>query len=162
MMPGLARDLEELTAANLIVGWAENLGIVAAGVVSGVLMTLGGVAPVAIFSAALSGVALFLVFRLAEVRLGGAGPRANAFRQVRSGVTAVLHDRAAGILVTLLGVEFVVLGALDVLFVLLAIDVLHHGEDGRATSTPRTGQGASPLACWGRRSSAADSDRSWW
>jgi hypothetical protein len=30
--------------------------------------------------------------------------------------------------VTLLGVEFVVLGALDVLFVLLAIDVLHHGE----------------------------------
>jgi MFS family permease len=128
MMPGLARDLEELTAANLIVGWAENLGIVAAGVVSGVLMTLGGVAPVAIFSAALSGVALFLVFRLAEVRLGGAGPRANAFRQVRSGVTAVLHDRAAGILVTLLGVEFVVLGALDVLFVLMAIDVLHHGE----------------------------------
>src|SRR4051812_3093631 len=127
-VPGLARDLEELTAANLMVGWAENLGIVLAGAVSGALMTLGGVAPVAIACACFSALAIVLVFRLPDARLGEPDAGADAFRQVRSGVAAVLSDQHAGVLVSLLAVEFVVLGSLDVLFVMLAIDVLHHGQ----------------------------------
>jgi len=128
LVPGLARDLDELTATNVLVGWVESIAIVAAGAGGGLLMAWDGVAPVAAASAVLLAGAALLVVSLPAPALGTADEGASAFHQVADGVTAMLSNQRAGVLVGLLGLEYVVIGALDVLFVVLAIDVLGHGE----------------------------------
>jgi MFS family permease len=128
LVPGLVRDVEELTATNLLIGWVENVAIVVAGVVSGLLISVGGVAEVAAVSAFLVVLALLLVVGLPAARLGEGEASRSAVRQVARAVSAVLNERRARLLVALLGVEWVVIGALDVLFVVLAVDVLNHGE----------------------------------
>ena len=128
LVPGLTRDVEELTATNVLIGWVESIAIVLAGAGSGVLMAQGSVAPVGAASAVLLAVAVVLVARLPAPSLGGGVDRTSAFRQVGSGVEAVLRSPRAGVLVGLLAAEYVIIGALDVLFVVLAIDVLGHGQ----------------------------------
>jgi hypothetical protein len=127
LVPALARDVEELTATNVLIGWVESIAIVVAGAGGGLLMAWGGVAPVAAVSTALLIAAVWLVWRLPAPAMGGADG-SSAFHQVARGVSAVRTNRAAGLLVGLLAVEYVVIGALDVLFVVLAIDVLGRGE----------------------------------
>ena len=128
LVPGLARDLDELTATNVLVGWVESIAIVVAGAGGGLLMAWDGVAPVAAASAVMLAGAALLVVGLPAPALGTAVDGANAFHQVADGVSAVLSNQRAGVLVGLLGLEYVVIGALDVLFVVLAIDVLDHGD----------------------------------
>ena len=127
LVPGLTRDVEELTATNVLIGWVESIAIVLAGAGSGLLMAQGSVAPVGAASAALLVVAVLLVARLPSPSLGG-GDATSAFRQVGSGIETVLRSQRAGVLVGLLAAEYVIIGALDVLFVVLAIDILEHGQ----------------------------------
>ncbi len=129
LVPGLARDIEELTATNVLIGWVESISIALAGVVSGVLMAVGGVAPVAAASAGFTIVAAVLVARLPSPPLTAGVAEESAIRQVADGIAVVRANQRAGVLVGLLAAEYMVIGALDVLFVVLAIDVLGHGED---------------------------------
>jgi hypothetical protein len=128
LVPGLARDLEELTATNVLVGWVESVAIVLAGVGGGLLMTWDGAAPVAAVSAVLLAGATLLVIRLPTPTLGAGDDVGSAFQQVASGVSAVLASPRALVLVSLLTAEYAVIGAMDVLFVVIAIDILGHGE----------------------------------
>lgn len=111
-------------AANALIGWVESLGILVAGVDTGAFGTVGGVVAVA---ALLLGTAAALLPPLRKLALerrsichaGIADPRAGPSRQWQS--------RPARLLVGLPGAEYVVIGALDVLFVVMAIDMLHAG-----------------------------------
>lgn len=127
LAPSLARDLEELTASNVLLGWVESIAIVVAGAGSGLLMALAGVAWVGAVSAVLLVVAVVLVVGFPVIVVAGDDGE-STLRQVRRGLSAVWANQSAGVLVGLLVVEYVVIGALDVLFVVLAIDVLEHGE----------------------------------
>src|SRR5262249_15535401 len=76
LIPSLAVTPDQLTAANVVVGWVEAAGIAAAGALTGVLITVAGVASVFGVCAALGAVAALLVFRLRVAAL--AGPEGDA------------------------------------------------------------------------------------
>src|SRR5215831_18934877 len=61
LIPSLAVTPDQLTAANVVVGWVEAAGIAAAGSLTGVLIWFGGVAGVFGVCAALGVVAALLV-----------------------------------------------------------------------------------------------------
>jgi hypothetical protein len=128
VVPGLVHNAEELTAANALTGWIESVSVVASSAATGVLLATAG--PGSVF--AVAGVAgLVSVLFAATVRgmgalagYGGAGGLAGTL----AGLRLLAREPAPRLLVTLLGAEWVVVGALDILFVMLAVQVLHRGQ----------------------------------
>jgi hypothetical protein len=129
LLPSLAVTPDQLTAANVVVSWVEAAGIAIAGSLTGVLIWAGGVAVVFTVCAALGAVAALLVVRLQVPAL--AAPTAQA-TPVAAGLTASMR-LAAGqprlrLMLALLTAEAAVVGALDLLFVILAVTVLGRSQ----------------------------------
>ena len=128
LVPALTRDVPELTAVNVVIGWLESVGIVLAGLATGLALALGSVASIFLGAAILLLIAGALVAPLhvpaSSVEDGSPG----AFEQVGQGISQMLGSRAARVLVGLLGAEYVLIGALDVLFVVVAVEMLHLGQ----------------------------------
>ena len=125
LIPSLAATPDQLTAANVVVSWVEAAGIAAAGALTGVLISFAGVAGVFGVCAALGAVAALLVFRLRVPPL--AAPQEHvppvAARLSASARLAVRQPRLR-LMLALLTAEAAVVGALDLLFVILAVTVL--------------------------------------
>jgi len=128
LLPALTREVKELTAANVALGWMESLAIMLAGAVVGLILTFGTVAHVIALAAVLQCASVLLVVAL---RHSSSGRRVTS-PYVPSGASKDLsdlwRDQPVRLLIGLLGAEYVVIGALDVLFVVLAIDMLSAGE----------------------------------
>jgi hypothetical protein len=129
VVPGLVHKAEELTAANALTGWIESISVVASSAATAVLLAVAG--PGMVFVVA--GVAgLLSVLLAATVRgmgaLAGYGG-ASGFNGTLAGLRLLVRQPAPRLLVTLLGAQWVVVGALDILFVILAVQVLHRGQD---------------------------------
>ena len=126
LVPSLAATPDQLTAANVVVGWVEAAGIAAAGWLTGVLIWFGGVAGVFGVCAALSVVAALLVAGLRVPALA-APPQPDA-ALVATGLGAsvrlVLEQSRLRLMLALLTAEAAVVGALDLFFVILAVTVL--------------------------------------
>jgi MFS family permease len=120
LLPALARTPEELTAANVAAGWIESVSVLAAPALAGVVIGAGGAG--AVF-AAMAGVAAVSALLVAPVR----GPAAAGADAGAPAAFRAAMEPGPRALVWLLGVEAVAIGALDVLYVVLAIGVLHHG-----------------------------------
>ena len=119
--PAFARTPDELTATNVVSNWIESLSALVAPLIAGVLLALYASAAVfAVMGAACAAGAL-LIFPLRSV-VAATPPNydVNAF----DGLRLVRRDRNARLLVMLLAAQFVVIGALDVLYVQLAQGVL--------------------------------------
>jgi MFS family permease len=125
LLPSVAATPDQLTAANVLVGWVEAAGIAASGLMTGALIALGGVATVFAVCAGLGLGAALLV----------AGLRAAAFTPPSEGPAPVLAGLAEGLRLTarrprvrlmlgLLTAQAIVAGALDLLIVILAVSVL--------------------------------------
>jgi len=133
VMPALARTPDELTAANAVSGWIESAGVLAGPTAAGLLLSAAG--PGAVF-AVMAGVALLSALAVAGVpgpqpaRQAEATGRWALAGEVATGVAVLRGRPGARSLVGLLGAQYVVIGALDVLFVVLALDVLNIGEGG--------------------------------
>jgi len=125
LIPSLAVTPDQLTAANVVVSWVEAAGIAAAGSLAGVLIWFGGAAGVFGVCAALGAVAALLVFRLRVAAL--AAPQEHA-PPVAAGLSAsarlAVRQPRLRLMLALLTAEAAVVGALDLLFVILAITVL--------------------------------------
>ncbi len=123
LTPSLARTPEELTAANVASGWVESLSVLGAPALAGVLLGLGGAGTV---FAVMAGVALVDAVLVAPVRgpdpMGGS----TALAGTLEGLRVVAREPGPRALVWLLGVEALAIGALDVLYVVLAVGVLGH------------------------------------
>lgn len=128
LTPALARSPEQLTATNVVSGWVENTSILAATAATGVLLDLTGPGVVFAVSAAISAAAAVLV---APVHGPAAAPRGDdgttPLDEALAGFRALARHSGPRLVVGLLGVELVVWGALDILFVVLALDVLAVG-----------------------------------
>jgi hypothetical protein len=124
LMPSLARTPEELTAANVASGWIESLSMLGAPALAGVLLGAGGAGTV---FAVMAGVAVGAAFLVAPVRGPAAAGAGTALAETLDGLGVVAREPGPRALVWLLGVESVAIGALDVLYVVLAVAVLHHG-----------------------------------
>jgi MFS family permease len=125
LLPALARTPEELTAANVVAGWIESISVLAAPALAGVLLAAGGAGTVFAVMAAVAVAAALLVAGMpGPAAAGGAG---TVVAGTREGLRIVAREPGPRALVWLLGLESVAIGALDVLYVVLAIGLLHHG-----------------------------------
>ncbi|HEY2287627.1 MAG TPA: cyclic nucleotide-binding domain-containing protein [Streptosporangiaceae bacterium] len=159
LMPALAATPDQLTAANVVAGWAEAAGTTAAGLLTGGLIWLGGVGSVFAVCAGLGGAAALLIARLARTAGFPAGDQAgrSAARggpaesspaessaaessesaddnapagpgRLGDGLRLAVRQPRLRLMLALLTAEAVVIGALDLLFVVLAVGVLGRSQ----------------------------------
>jgi hypothetical protein len=128
VVPALVSSAEELTAANAVTGWVESAGAVASSLVTGILLAVSG--PGWVFAAAgLAGLAsVALAGGVRGVRPPMGDDEAGGLATVLAGLRVVTGLPAPRLLSGLLTAQWVLVGALDLLFVVLAVDVLHRGQ----------------------------------
>jgi MFS family permease len=143
LTPALARRPEELTAVNAASSWVESISIFVAPACAGILLAIA------------SAGAVFLVMGLA-VAAGGAlvapvpGPvpagegevRDAAHREIGRAVRAIRREHSTRMLVAIVGADFVALGALEVLYPPIAIDVLGQASSWAGYLNAAFGAGA--------------------
>ncbi|MEP6909589.1 MAG: MFS transporter [Actinomycetota bacterium] len=157
VIPGLARSPEELTATNVVSAWIESASIFAAPAGAGILLGVSG--PGAVFGSLAVIVLLgaFLTFGLrGPVGTSGSEDDAGPIEESIAGFRLLARDRPSRTLVTLLGAQYIGIGALDVLYVVLALGVLGLGQSGAGYLNAAFGAGgvlgiAATAALVGRR-----------
>ncbi len=126
LLPELSETTAELTAGNAASGSVESAAILAGPLLSGLLIVPLGAGGVLMTMGTLSCAAVALVAGLgvphAPARQGTAAP-APRLREV-------VRDPVARLLSLLVGAEYVLIGMVDILLVLLALDLLAMGESG--------------------------------
>jgi predicted MFS family arabinose efflux permease len=144
-LPGMARTPEELSAANALSSTIEGLAIFVGPAIMGVLIAASGPGLVFAVMAGAHGVGSTLVAtsrvidqRAEVVDEGGAWHPSEALQ----GLTELRYAPGAAFLVILIGAEWVVLGMLDLLCVILAFDVLRLGPSGPGIMASAGGVGA--------------------
>jgi hypothetical protein len=153
LVPHLARDTHELTAVTVLSGWVEGVSVLAGPALAGALIGVDGPGAAvcafagcsALAAAAVSGDALR--FPSGVVR---SEARASAIAR-GTGIRSLRQDRGLAALVVLVGSQYLVIGVLDVVLVVLAIGVLGMGASGAGYLTAAFGAGGvigSFLALW--------------
>ena len=129
LLPVLAEEPRQLTASNALWSAVDSVGFVAGSLFGGLLVALGGV------ELALSATAA--VFALSAVALAGipadrraAEPPAPPRQDLLEGFQVVRADRDLRLVVGVLGMTTLVEGAIDVLVVLIALELLQLGAAG--------------------------------
>jgi MFS family permease len=146
LLPGLASSPDELTSSNVIAGWIESVSMLIAPAAAGLLLALGSPGTVFVTMAGLT-----LAGALVVLPVQGP-PAAPVVEQAAAGSPV----RTPRLLVALLGSQYILIGALDVLFVVLAIGVLDLGGSGAGYLNAAFGAGgtlgiAATVALVGRR-----------
>jgi MFS family permease len=143
LLPWVVRSPVELTAANVVSGWVGSGSALIAPAATGALIALGGPAlSTGVFAA------LCLCGAIVVLPLPGPKPateardRKSLVTQVNDGVRAVSRTPAVRLLVGLLAAQYVLVGALDILYAVLAIDVLGLGQSGTGYLNSAFGAGA--------------------
>lgn len=134
LMPALARSPEELVAGNAAITLGEGVGALVGPVLAGALLMVGGPG-LGLSAAALSfGVAALAVLavEIVAVRSVPAASASGSRRllEMLGGFHALRRYPSAGVVVGLFGSQTVVRGALTVLIVATAVDLLGIGESG--------------------------------
>ena len=130
VIPSAAVTADQLTAANVVVGWLEAAGLVVAGLLTGVLISLAGVGSVFAVCAGLTVGALALVAGLRVPTLAAAPEEGavSVLAGLAEGLRLAVRRPRLRLMLALLGAEAIVSGALDLLIVILAIGVLHRSQ----------------------------------
>jgi MFS family permease len=125
LIPSVAATPDQLTAANVLAGWLEAVGIAASGLLAGVLISLAGVGSVFAVCACLGIVAALLVAGLKVAALTPTGqPGLSALAGAGEGLRLATRQPRIRLMLALLTADAVVVGALELLVVILAISVL--------------------------------------
>jgi hypothetical protein len=143
-LPMLAEMPSHLVAANAVTGTIEALGVLLGPLTVAVALTVSGIGPLFAVLAAL--LALGTVLLAATHATGHAGadrPEEHEpfLRSAAEGVREVRRIPGALVLLGLVGLGFVLQGALDVLGVVFAIEVLEAGEQGASLIAASNGLG---------------------
>jgi MFS family permease len=138
ILPTLARTPDELTAANVASSWTESVSVLAGPALAALLLGLSG--PGAVFAVMagllacsgllVTGVRTSQVPGLAPAEGGRPGRLAGMVRTALGGFSTLARERLPRLSVGLLTVQYVMVGALDVLLVVLAFEVLDLGSSG--------------------------------
>jgi predicted MFS family arabinose efflux permease len=144
ILPALASTPGELTAANSVSSSAEALGIFLGPLANSLLIVIEGPGTVCAAFAVLTSIAALSTRRLdlhGASTAGGVEGFGDVLRSARRGFMAIVRDLPAGALLLFGGIQFLILGILDVFFVVLAIDVLSMGEGGTGVLNAAVGIG---------------------
>jgi MFS family permease len=126
LIPSLAATPDQLTAANVVAGWLEAAGAAAAGLLVGVLISLAGVGSVFAVCAGLGLAAALLVTGLRATSLAAEADADSdaSTTGVAEGLRLAVRQPRLRLMLALLTADAVVVGALDLLVVILALTVL--------------------------------------
>ena len=130
LVPSLVRTPNELTSMNVVFGWTEAVSLLLAPALTGLILAVSGAGMV---FAVMAGVALASALLTRPLRGAPAGMEDDTegtLAQAVAGARMVAHEPGARILVGVLGAQFLMIGALDILFVVLAVEVLEMGGAG--------------------------------
>lgn len=149
LLPSLSRTPDELTAANGAAGVVEGLGVLVGPLVAAAILTTSSIGMVFLVAGASLVVAAISTTGLAprDVRGSGASLAGDAVGDGTDGGTfwaglrTVAADPDARLIVGLLTAKMLMVGAADVLFVLLALDLLGMGEPGAGLLNAALGAG---------------------
>jgi hypothetical protein len=153
LLPSLSRTPDELTAANGAAGVVEGVGVLVGPLIAAAVLTQSTTAVVFV----IAGAAL-LVAALATMGLRPAGGLGTVHVQADdpvpvdsgvivgdasflAGLRTIAADPDARLVVGLLTVRMIIIGAADVLFVLMALDLLGTGEPGAGVLNAALGAG---------------------
>jgi len=154
LLPSLARTPDELTSANVASGWTESVSVLAGPAVAALLLGLSGPGAVFAVMAGLLACSALLVVRvradaepdlpaaMAPALTGRARRRGELARSTLEGFTTLARERLPRLSVGLLSAQYVMLGTLDVLLVVLAFEVLDVGSSGVGLLNSALGAGA--------------------
>lgn len=142
LLPTLVDGPEQLTAANAVCGWVESSSVLVGPALAGALLGVGGPEAAFGFFAAAVGGSTILVAGLGEASAPAPAETAEGLRrQATAGLRALGTVPGAGSVVAVLAMQFAVIGALDVLTVVLALDVLDLGSSAAGYLTAAFGAG---------------------
>jgi MFS family permease len=130
LIPELSAGPDQTIAANVVSAMVEGFAALAGPLIAGLLLEVGD--PALVF------LAMAVVLAASAVTVAGASARqapalvmrVSPIRTLLGGVSVVLSERRTRVIVGLGGVQSIVDGALDVLLVVLAIELLGIGEPG--------------------------------
>jgi MFS family permease len=154
LLPSLARTPDELTSANVASGWTESVSVLAGPAVAALLLGLSGPGAVFAVMAGLLACSALLVVRvradaepdlpaaMAPALTGWARRPGELARSTLEGFTTLARERLPRLSVGLLSAQYVMLGTLDVLLVVLAFEVLDVGSSGVGLLNSALGAGA--------------------
>jgi MFS family permease len=137
LVPEVTRTPIELTAANVLSSWVEGIGGMSGPLLSGVLVELSSPGVVIGLAAALMTASAALVLRLDTAAV----PGARSERAVLGGFIALRRRMAPRTVVIAFTAAALLVGAINVLYVTLALDVLGTGASGAGTLGSALGAG---------------------
>lgn len=165
LLPVVARTPEELTAANVSTATIDSVGSFVGPALGGVALAAWGAGPTLLLTVATFTWSGLMVLRVRPER-EGPGTRAEAGRssaaaEALAGFRAVFADRNLRVIMGLFGAQTVVAGALGVLVVVSALQLLDLGTAGVGWLYAATGVGGIvgagvTLALVGRKRLAGD------
>jgi MFS family permease len=141
ILPSLARTPAELTAANVGAGSVETLSMLVGPILAGLALATSSAGFVFLASAVVTALGAVLVSGLHHLpwsiadhahggQVGGSGGIRRAFRDTADGLAMLAREERPRSVLVLLGAGAMLWGAIDVLLVVLAIDVLSMGDAG--------------------------------
>jgi predicted MFS family arabinose efflux permease len=144
--PSLASTPEELSATNVVSSTIESIGYFGGPALAGLLLGVASPATVFVVTGALHGWSAYFVGRIRgeeaprrdQRRRGGSAIVAEALAGLRLGVS----DRRLRVILGLFTAQTLVAGAVQVLIVVMAIELLDLGESGVGFLTSAFGVGA--------------------
>jgi MFS family permease len=151
LMPEVVASPDDLTATNVVSGMAESAGSLIGPLGAGILIGIGG--PAAVFGLSAVGLLIGSLAVLGVVRQGivvdrraapAAGPAAGAAapdaggssrwramgRELGGGIAAILADRRLLAVVVVATWATLLVGAMDILYAVLAIEIMGLGDGG--------------------------------
>jgi Cyclic nucleotide-binding domain/Major Facilitator Superfamily len=148
LLPSLARTTDELTAANVASSWTESVSVLGGPALAALLLGVSG--PGAVFAVmalalACSGLLVSWVRTVPDpgpASEGRSGWLGGVLGAALGGFRALARDRLPRLSVGLLTVQYLMVGVLDVLLVVLAFEVLDIGSAGVGLLNSAVGAGA--------------------
>ncbi|MCU1390461.1 MAG: transporter [Ilumatobacteraceae bacterium] len=148
VVPGLVTTASELTASNVLTGYCDGASVLFGPLIASLLLAVDGAALVFAACAVLTAAGFVLTVLLVRLDLPPAVQPGHAARH--GGSTAqllynarLLSEQPGSIsLLAVLGGQYVLTGALDLLSVIIAVDVLRLGDDGPGYLSAAFGVGA--------------------
>jgi MFS family permease len=145
LIPSIARTPSELTAANVAASSIESVGFFAGPALAGILLAFTSPATVFVVTALLLLWSAFFVSRIEAPRAAPApvpSERASVVSEALAGFRTIGASPPLRVLITLLTATTLVVGALEVLTVVAAIELLDMGESGVGWLSAAFGVGA--------------------
>jgi MFS family permease len=142
LLPSLTTSPQELTATNVVMSTIESVGTFLGPAIGGVLLIWVGTGAVMGFDALTFAWSLLLLLGLPRGEVPAAQDEpVGLFGDVAEGFRTVAGDRALSLIMGLFGAQTLVCGALNVLIVVLALQLLNLGNSGVGTLNAAVGVG---------------------